>query len=156
MLVKAILGLLALSLKVVSSQDDDFPTDTDDAAIVSSVMYAPLPTPLTRQLMVETPEFTSNNEQKTPCYNYRTDFSRNTRGWQVENSMQDTYDLDSNGIKLNLVPPKEYKRLRDPVSKYIYKHFHTIIVLILPSKFALQSIRRKRPNIKLNHLYEIR
>lgn len=155
MLVKAIFGLLALSLKFVSCQDEDFPTDADAAAIVSSVMYAPLPTPLTRQLKVETPEFTSNNERKTPCYNYRTDFSRNTRGWQVENSMQDTYDLDGNGIKLNLVPPKEYKRLRDPVSKYNYRHLEGIGLLILKSKFALQSIRRKGSYIELNDLYEI-
>lgn len=117
MLVKAIFGLLALSLKAVLSEDIDVPTNTDAAAVVSSVMYAPVPTPLTRGFMVTTPEFTSNNEPKFACHNYRTEFSKNTRGWQVENSMQDTYDLDNNGMKLNLVPPKEYRRMRDTVSK---------------------------------------
>ncbi|CAO3617955.1 unnamed protein product [Mucor hiemalis] len=123
MLVKAIFGLLALSLKAVLSEDIDVPTNTDAAAVVSSVMYAPVPTPLTRGFMVTTPEFTSNNEPKFACHNYRTEFSKNTRGWQVENSMQDTYDLDNNGMKLNLVPPKEYRRMRDTVTDLPYNQY---------------------------------
>ncbi|KAL0579937.1 hypothetical protein ABG067_008599, partial [Albugo candida] len=115
MIIKAILGFLLLFISLVSCQDEDpYQTEEDEAAIVESVMFAPLPTPVLRNFIM-TPEYNSNNEPKVICHNYRTEFYKNMRGWQVENSMQDTYDIDQTGIKLNLVPPKEYVRLHDQV-----------------------------------------
>lgn len=118
MIIKAFVGFLLLSINLVLCEDDT-PTkaDADAAAVVSSVLFAPVPTPLIRAYMVA-PEFNANNEQKVACHNYRTEFHKNMRGWQVENSMQDTYDIDETGIKLNLLPPNQYIRLQDQKSKY--------------------------------------
>lgn len=94
--------------------------DPEDAAIVSSVIYAPVPTNrVVARVQVPPPEYiSSSGEKKTICHNYNTDFIHNVRGWQVENSMQDTYDIDSYGIKLNLLPPKQYVRKLDKNSKF--------------------------------------
>ncbi|CAO3703527.1 unnamed protein product [Rhizopus stolonifer] len=65
--------------------------------VTSSVLYAPV------KRMTE--------NQATVCHNYRTNFSRNLRGWLVENSMQDTYDILDDSLQFNLLPPHEYIRL---------------------------------------------
>ncbi|KAI8091030.1 concanavalin A-like lectin/glucanase domain-containing protein [Gilbertella persicaria] len=100
---------LATCLCVVKSQD------VTEKQVVSSVMYAPVPT---NRMALAHPlpaaEFiASNGEQKTVCHNFRTEFNKNSRGWIVENTMQDTYDVNQDGIQLNLLPPKQYVRLLD-------------------------------------------
>lgn len=91
-----------------------------DADILSSVMYAAVPT--NQIAAVEEPHTAAHaaasGEEKGLCKNYRTDFSRDVRGWVVENSMQDTYDIDSNGLQFNLLPPKQYIRLIDKNRQY--------------------------------------
>ncbi|KAI7890187.1 concanavalin A-like lectin/glucanase domain-containing protein [Mucor mucedo] len=95
MILNKVLGLLAIAVSVIHGADyynPDIQADIE-AAIVSSVIYAPVPTP--RMLIAaEPPEYTASNDAKTVCHNYRTDFKSNLRGWQVENTMQDTYDIN--------------------------------------------------------------
>jgi hypothetical protein len=70
-----------------------------EANVMESVLHAPVPTN-----SIERPY--GIPEKIVVCHNYRTDFSKDTRGWVVENSMQDTYDIDTYGIKLNLMAPQ--------------------------------------------------
>jgi hypothetical protein len=91
-------------------------SEQDDQVIVSSVMYAPVPTNriTINRHQLPAPEFiAASGEQKTVCKNYRTDFTRDTSGWHVENSMQDTYDINENGLQLNLLPPSKFVRFHD-------------------------------------------
>jgi hypothetical protein len=114
---RAVLGLLAFAVGFI--QCDDWNPDLKaevEAAQVSSVLFAPVPTPT--NVVDFHKEYTAANEAKAICHNYRTEFNKNLRGWQVENSMQDTYDIDTNGVQLNLVAPKQYIRLFDKASKY--------------------------------------
>lgn len=84
-----------------------------DPSIIHSVMYAPVPTDYMRDAVPSPVEFTLAHEPKEICHNFRTDFTKNVRGWRVENSMQDTYDINDVGIQLNLVPPPSYIRVQD-------------------------------------------
>lgn len=83
-------------------------SDIIEANIVESVIHAPVPTNNIDNLL---PEYVAaRGEKKTVCRNYNTDFSKDVRGWLVEDTMQDTYDIDSYGIKFNLMPPQNYVR----------------------------------------------
>lgn len=113
---------LLIFVTVVLAQDVEDPaadatqSALDDQAIVSSVMYAPVPTNriAVNRHQLPPPEYiAASGEQKTVCKNYRTDFSKDTSGWQVENSMQDTYDIAGNGLQFHLHPPSKYIRLHD-------------------------------------------
>jgi hypothetical protein len=135
-LSKCIFGIIAFVSLGLSAEEQA--SLSNEAAIVSSVIYAPVPT--NRIAAVEkppAPEFVAaSGEQKVPCKNYRTDFSRDVKGWIVENSMQDTYDIDSNGLQLNLLPPRQYVRLLDANSQYSIVHLAlgyltSIIILLL-------------------------
>lgn len=107
---------LVLGLLIVGLVRSDELNPELEAAIVSSVIYAPVPTPIERSFYIE-PKYTAENEERVICHNYRTEFNKNLRGWQVENSMQDTYDIDESGIQLNLLAPHIYYRTFDRVSK---------------------------------------
>lgn len=112
-------GLLAMAVSLIQCAEFNPAIQADiEAAIVSSVIYAPVPTPINRILAIA-PEYTASNDQKVVCHNYRTDFKSNLRGWQVENTMQDTYDVNEVGVQLNLLPPHVYYRTFDKISKYI-------------------------------------
>ena len=54
---------------------------------------------------------------KTDCINYNTDFTVSTEGWSAENTVQDTYDVTDGGIKMNLMPPRQFVRMHDAKSK---------------------------------------
>ncbi|KAI9476423.1 MAG: concanavalin A-like lectin/glucanase domain-containing protein [Benjaminiella poitrasii] len=118
---KSILALFALmNLIQCEVADKDSNDPSDEAAIVSSVMYALVPTQQSDTLQFADPidQFSAaaavtGGEPKPVCHNYRTEFGKNVRGWQVENSMQDTYDINPTGIQLNLRPPREFIRLTD-------------------------------------------
>lgn len=115
LLNRAMLGLLALAVGLIRCEELNPDIQADEISPqLSSVLFAPVPTP--RAFNLEQ-QYTQANEPKAICHNYRTEFNKNLRGWQVENSMQDTYDIDTNGIQLNLVAPKQYIRLFDKVSK---------------------------------------
>jgi hypothetical protein len=118
-LLKCIFGIIAFVGLGLSA--DEQASLSNERAIVSSVLYAPVPT--NRIAAVKEPpaaEFVAaSGESKPLCKNYRTDFSRDVRGWTVENSMQDTYDIDSNGLQLNLLPPSQYIRMLDANSQYL-------------------------------------
>lgn len=121
MILNKVFGLLAIAVSLIHGKDQYNPDIQADieAAIVSSVIYAPVPTP--RMFMVTEPtEYTASNDAKVVCHNYRTDFKSNVRGWQVENTMQDTYDVDEFGVQLNLLPPHVYYRAFDKVSKFLF------------------------------------
>lgn len=60
--------------------------------------------------------FLTEREDKIDCRNYHTDFSRSAAGWLAENSYQDTYEITSDGVKMNLVPPINYVRMHDAQS----------------------------------------
>ncbi|KAL9549101.1 hypothetical protein PS6_006251 [Mucor atramentarius] len=109
---------MALAQDVEDPAEDADPSrsEQDDQAIVSSVMYAPVPTNriAVNRHQLPPPEYiATSGEQKTVCKNYRTDFSKDTTGWQVENSMQDTYDINGNGLEFHLLHPSKYVRLHD-------------------------------------------
>ncbi|KAI9272655.1 concanavalin A-like lectin/glucanase domain-containing protein [Phascolomyces articulosus] len=61
-------------------------------------------------------------DEKTDCFNYNTDFSSSTEGWTADNTVQDTYDITDGGIKMNLMPPRQFVRMHDaknlPYNKY--------------------------------------
>lgn len=127
MILNKVFGLLAIAVSAIHGADyynPDIQADIE-AAIVSSVIYAPVPTP--RMLIAaEPPEYTASNDAKTVCHNYRTDFKSNLRGWQVENTMQDTYDINEVGVQLNLLPPHVYYRTFDKISKLPYKYIRSL------------------------------
>lgn len=123
LLIKSILLLFFVAIAFAQeikeseiSQEEASSSEQDDQAIVSSVMYAPVPTDriAVNRHQFPIPEYiASSGEQKTVCKNYRTDFTKDTIGWQVENTMQDTYDIFENGLQLNLLPPSKYVRFHD-------------------------------------------
>lgn len=131
-ILKHYFGLIPLALAL--GQFGNAAQDMSEEDITSSVLYAPVPT---NRLSLKTPinlQQTYSDEQKPICHNYRTNFATNLRGWQVENSMQDTYEILENSIQFNLLPPDEYIRLHDERREYtafcflkIFKHLHTII-----------------------------
>jgi hypothetical protein len=91
-----------------------------DPSVSESVLYSPVPTNAMEKIPEYLPKFAATDNRVT-CHNYRTDFSSSTRGWRVEDSMQDTYDIMSTGLQLNLVPPSSYIRVHDlEQSKQIY------------------------------------
>ncbi|KAK4509456.1 Glycoside hydrolase, 38 vacuolar alpha mannosidase [Mucor velutinosus] len=107
---------VALAQDVEDPEPDATQSELDDQAIVSSVMYAPVPTNriAVNRHQLPPPEYiATSGEQKTVCKNHRTDFSKDTTGWQVENSMQDTYDIISNGLQFHLLSPSKYIRMHD-------------------------------------------
>ncbi|KAI8083706.1 concanavalin A-like lectin/glucanase domain-containing protein [Thamnidium elegans] len=114
MMKRLVLGLLIVGLV----RSDELNPELE-AAIVSSVIYAPVPTPIERSFFIE-PKYTAENEERVICHNYRTEFNKNLRGWQVENTMQDTYDIDESGIQLNLLAPHIYYRTFDRVTELPY------------------------------------
>ncbi|KAG1187895.1 hypothetical protein G6F35_014363 [Rhizopus arrhizus] len=110
-ILKHYFGLIPLALAL--GQFGNAAQDMSEEDITSSVLYAPVPT---NRLSLKTPinlQQTYSDEQKPICHNYRTNFATNLRGWQVENSMQDTYEILENSIQFNLLPPDEYIRLHD-------------------------------------------
>lgn len=114
---RVVFGLLAFAVSLIHCAELNPAIQSDiEAAIVSSVIYAPVPTPINRMFMIP-PEYTASNDEKVICHNYRTKFNSNLRGWQVENTMQDTYDISEVGIQLNLLPPHVYYRTFDKISK---------------------------------------
>lgn len=60
----------------------------------------------------------SASEEKPLCHNYRTEFADDMRGWQVDDSQQDTYEILDDAIEFKLLPPEDYVRLHDSKSKY--------------------------------------
>ncbi|KAI9488808.1 concanavalin A-like lectin/glucanase domain-containing protein [Zychaea mexicana] len=60
------------------------------------------------------------NQKKPDCKNYNTDFRVSTEGWSAENTVQDTYDITDGGIKMNLMPPRQYVRMHDAQSAFHY------------------------------------
>ncbi|CEJ00081.1 hypothetical protein RMCBS344292_14150 [Rhizopus microsporus] len=53
------------------------------------------------------------SEEKPLCHNYRTQFADDMRGWQVDDSQQDTYEILDDAIEFKLLPPDDYVRLHD-------------------------------------------
>ncbi|KAI7903420.1 concanavalin A-like lectin/glucanase domain-containing protein [Cokeromyces recurvatus] len=95
-LSKSILALFVLINLIQCEAVDknvnvDNTSSLDEAVIVSSVIYAPVPTDQLSLSSVqpESAEFiaASSEEQKPKCHNYRTDFGKNVRGWEVENNL---------------------------------------------------------------------
>ncbi|OBZ89857.1 putative glycosidase crf2 [Choanephora cucurbitarum] len=82
----------------------------NDEEMISSAMQTSATTNRVSHLKRE---YTSSGQEKPVCHNLRTDFTKDPRGWAVENTMQDTYDVDQDGVKLILMGPKEYVRLHD-------------------------------------------
>ncbi|KAI8373850.1 concanavalin A-like lectin/glucanase domain-containing protein [Blakeslea trispora] len=89
--------LLVILLNVVRG------LDPNDKGVISSVMHAPVPT--NRVALVQPKkEYTASGDLKPPCYNLRTQFNKDPRGWVVENTMQDTYDVDHEDMPYNESP----------------------------------------------------
>ncbi|KAF7730421.1 hypothetical protein EC973_002228 [Apophysomyces ossiformis] len=60
--------------------------------------------------------------QDVECQNYKTDFTRSSTGWVARDMDPETYALTPVGVKMKLLPPRQYIRLHDenhmPFNKY--------------------------------------
>ncbi|KAI8882834.1 glycoside hydrolase family 16 protein [Backusella circina FSU 941] len=81
-----------------------------DPSIIHSVMYAPVPTDYMRDAVPSPVEFTSSREPKEICHNFRTDFTKNVRGWKVENNLPYN-ELAGRGPTLNATTYMRYGKV---------------------------------------------
>ncbi|KAG0180154.1 hypothetical protein DFQ29_001168 [Apophysomyces sp. BC1021] len=64
-------------------------------------------------LIVTLASFRKAYTQQTECHNYKNDFTKSTAGWIAQGIDIDTYALTPTGIKMKLMPPRQYVRLHD-------------------------------------------
>ncbi|KAI8883419.1 glycoside hydrolase family 16 protein [Backusella circina FSU 941] len=57
-----------------------------DPSVAESVLYSPVPTNAMEKIPAYLPKFAATDNRVT-CHNYRTDFSKSTRGWRVEDNL---------------------------------------------------------------------